>query len=618
MLYNKTKGRPVGRRGRCTQMKGKAKWRYILFLLKPLWRKGKGYLFCSLLSYVVFVPLGQLLTALLPKEAIDAVARQEPVGAVLRIVGLFTLGLVLIGALQAIFARLQDVYQTNFLFSLRGDVYERALYTDYRYFDDPEYFTRFSFAQQQYTNQVLQIGMLALNLLGNIATILTMGSLAFQAGPVLLLITLAFVVAQFLISLPRIKAQAKLGYNVTDLTRPVNYTDRIMVQKENMADLRASRAGEKALKRLEEAIFRLTVYYRRFGMTLLKYQLPSGILDSLQTSVILLYVILFVIDGDLTKIGLYASLTAATAALSAALQSITSLLGSVAAIIVNGEYVAQFFETESVIEPPELGGAPAPQGPLSLELRDVAFRYPESPFALEHFDLTVKPGQRVALVGENGAGKSTLMKLLLRLYDAESGEIMLNGQDIKSYDVHALRLQIGMAFQDVRILSLSLRDNMTVYGEASDEAIETVLREFGLEKLLDRAPHGLDTLVSREFAEDGVVLSGGEAQRLALARLFLKDFGLLLLDEPSSALDPLAEAKLMELLMARTDGVTTIMVAHRLSTVRDFDVIHYVENGTIVESGTHAELMARNGKYAAMFTRQAEKYQEEGRVLSTQ
>ena len=108
-------------------MKGKAKWRYILFLLKPLWRKGKGYLFCSLLSYVFFVPLSQLLTALLPKEAIDAVARQEPVGAVLRIVGLFTLGLVLIGALQAIFTRLQDVYQTNFLFSLRGDVYERAL-----------------------------------------------------------------------------------------------------------------------------------------------------------------------------------------------------------------------------------------------------------------------------------------------------------------------------------------------------------------------------------------------------------------------------------------------------------------------------------------------------------
>ena len=614
----KQKGRPIGRHGRRIQMKGKARWRYILFLMKPLWRKGKGYLFVGLFVTVIINPISQLLMALLPKEAIDAVARQEPTGVILRIVGLFTLGLVLLSVLQAVFTLFNEIISTRLNYDLISEVYKRALYTDFRYFDDPEYFTQFSFAQQRYPAQVMQVAMILHSLLGNVATILTMGTLAFQAGPVLLLITLAFVAAQFVLSLPRIKAEAKLGYDATALARPLNYTSRIMQQKENMADLRASRAGETVLKRHGEAIRRVVDYWRMYSIRLLKYNLPSGILSPLQTSVILLYVILFVIDGDLTKIGLYASLTAATAALSAALQNTASLMGNVATALVNSEYVARFFETRSEIEPSELGGAPTPRGPLSLELRDVAFRYPESPFALEHFDLTVKPGQRVALVGENGAGKSTLMKLLLRLYDAESGEILLNGQDIKSYDVHALRLQIGMAFQDVRILSLSLRDNMTVYGEASDEAIETVLREFGLEKLLDRAPHGLDTLVSREFAEDGVVLSGGEAQRLALARLFLKDFGLLLLDEPSSALDPLAEAKLMELLMARTDGVTTLMVAHRLSTVRDFDVIHYVENGAIVESGTHAELMARSGKYAAMFTRQAEKYQEEGRVLSTQ
>jgi ATP-binding cassette subfamily B protein len=198
---------------------------------------------------------------------------------------------------------------------------------------------------------------------------------------------------------------------------------------------------------------------------------------------------------------------------------------------------------------------------------------------------------------------------LLRLYDVSGGEVLINGRNIKDYDIHKLRLHIGVAFQDVRVLAMSLRDNLTVYHDMPDEGLAEVIHKLGLESVLEKAGGNLDTMVSREFTEDGVALSGGEAQRLTLARLFTGAFGLLVLDEPSSALDPLAEYKLMQIILDASNTATTLMIAHRLSTVREFDRIYHMEEGAIIESGTHEELMSAQGKYWEMFTRQAENYQ---------
>jgi ATP-binding cassette subfamily B protein len=285
-----------------------------------------------------------------------------------------------------------------------------------------------------------------------------------------------------------------------------------------------------------------------------------------------------------------------------------SIVNQVFEITLQGEKIAKFFEAESVIEPPNPTAVPAPDGVYSVELRDISFGYENSVFGIKGFNLNVKPGQRVAIVGENGAGKSTLTKLLLRLYDVDGGTVLINGRDIRDYDVHALRRHIGIAYQDVRILAMSLRDNLTVYNDATDEELLRVIDRLGLQSVLEKAGGNLDVQISREFTEDGVVLSGGEAQRVALARLFTGSFGVLLLDEPSSALDPLAEYNLMQVILDKSNTATTIMIAHRLSTVRNFDIIYHVENGEIIESGTHDELMEKQGKYYEMFTRQGENY----------
>ena len=196
-----------------------------------------------------------------------------------------------------------------------------------------------------------------------------------------------------------------------------------------------------------------------------------------------------------------------------------------------------------------------------------------------------------------------MAKLLLRLYDIDSGAILYNGKPIGEWDVHELRKRLGIAFQDANLYALTLRENLQYYNpEASDERRMKALKTVGLDRLDD-----LDKTVSREFLEDGIMLSGGETQKLALARLLMDDFGLMILDEPSSALDPLAEYKMTKL-MFDVSNTTTIMIAHRLSTIRDADRIYLISGGEVAEQGTHEELMALNGKYAEMFRAQAENY----------
>ncbi|MBQ8177474.1 MAG: ABC transporter ATP-binding protein, partial [Oscillospiraceae bacterium] len=305
----------------------------------------------------------------------------------------------------------------------------------------------------------------------------------------------------------------------------------------------------------------------------------------------------------------YASLTVASTALASSLNDAASSVMQMLQCIANGEKVAEFFEAESEIEPERDNAVCAPDGNYEIEFKNVSFGYEDTAPLFRNFNLHIKPGQRVAIVGENGAGKTMLTKLLLRLYDVSSGELLINGKNIKDYDVHKLRLNIGTVFQDIRVPAMSLRDNLTVYNDVSDERLCEILDKVGLTEVFKRANENPDTMVSREFTQDGISLSGGEAQKLMLARLFTKPFGLLILDEPSSALDPLSEVELMQNILDVSNTATTVMIAHRLSTVRDFDQIFHIENGQIIESGTHDELMLRKGKYYEMFVKQGENYQ---------
>ncbi|MDR3309756.1 MAG: ABC transporter ATP-binding protein/permease [Oscillospiraceae bacterium] len=593
-------------------LKGLAKLRYIWFLMKPMWKYGKTYMIITLFMSVALQPISAVVSALLPKYAIDAVMSQKTAKQTILIIAGFTAITLAVNLVQQLISSLlQNVAQTKVSYKILYDVNEKALYTDFKYYDNPKFFTMFTYAQQNYANQVQSVSQMVPQMLGSLVSMAAMGAIISSAGPVLFIITIAFVLLQLPFSVPQMKLSANANVELTAIARPLNYVYRVLQQKENTAEMRSSDAGKKMLKVFSDTLDKYIVWIYKFYKKMLKWSIPQGFLSPIQSAIVLIYIIVFVIDGDTSKIGLYASLTAASAQLSGNINGFFSMFTNLFQNMLYGERIAAFFEAESVIEPVRSDLAPAPDGVYDVELRDISFRYENAEFGLDNFTMKIPAGKRVAIVGENGAGKSTLTKLLVRLYDVNSGSVLINGRDIREYDVHALRKHIGIAYQDVRVLAMSLRDNLTVYNDVPDEELLKIIDKLGLNAVLEKVNGDLGTMVSREFTEDGAVLSGGEAQRVSLARLFTGHFGLLLLDEPSSALDPLAEYKLMQMITDKANTATTVMIAHRLSTVRDFDVIYHVENGAIIETGTHDELMALRGKYFEMFTRQAENYQNE-------
>ena len=257
------------------------------------------------------------------------------------------------------------------------------------------------------------------------------------------------------------------------------------------------------------------------------------------------------------------------------------------------------------------GNKKAPDESVVLEARGVSFRYDGSDKdTLHDVSFTLRKGERVALVGSNGSGKTTLVKLLLRLYDVSEGEILLDGENIKEYDLSSYRDCFGTVFQDFKMFSMSVKDNVLLRPSEKDEdeRVLSALRESGAYARVERMDKGIDTILTREFDDKGENLSGGEQQKLSLARIFADRTPFVLLDEPSSALDPIAEYTMFENMMRATEGRSVIFISHRLSSAVLADRVLLMDGGTVAECGTHSELLAKNGIYADMFRRQAENY----------
>lgn len=241
-----------------------------------------------------------------------------------------------------------------------------------------------------------------------------------------------------------------------------------------------------------------------------------------------------------------------------------------------------------------------------IELKNVSFTYPgNSNPTLKNINLTLKPKEKIALVGYNGAGKTTLTNLLLRLYDVTEGEILIGGRNIKEDTLFSHRNRFAAVFQDFQIFAATLGENVALDINPDNKEVETALGHGGFTKEM---PHGTDTELLREFDDEGIMLSGGEAQKIAVSRAFYKNCPYVIMDEPSANLDPVAEYNLNKAMMEAAENKTVIFISHRLSTTRNADRIYVMENGEIVENGSHEELMKQNGKYAYMFNLQAEKY----------
>lgn len=504
---------------------------------------------------------------------------------------------------------------------MQEEMIQKAVKMDLICYDCDKYYDDFVVAASQLEDMVVTAIFDLARMGRNIMTVLVLSGLITFINPVIALFPiLGFIINAF--SRFRImKLEYQYDVEKKTIMRRANYSKRVFYQPEYAKEIKLSHIEIPLKKQFHQAIDESIAISKKYGVRISLWSLVNWIsvftvLSMFCVPLYLGYMALVVCNVGLGDV---AALNNAQGTMRNQLDSINYCIERIQRSGMFCERFRKFMNYESKIEE-AVGEAAIPKEQSVLEIRDMTFRYDGAEKdTLKHINMTIQPGEKVAFVGENGAGKSTLIKLLMRLYDVTEGSICYGDHDIREYSTEEYRDIFGSVFQDYQLYATTVQENvMMQQPEVEDrDRIMGALEQSGFLERLHTLPAGLDTALTREFAEDGVQLSGGEAQKVAIARLFAKKdrMHIAILDEPSSALDPRAEYDLNQNILGKADDATVIFISHRLSTTKDADRIYMFEHGEIIEEGTHQELMELGGQYADMFQCQAQYYQQNQEII---
>ena len=488
-------------------------------------------------------------------------------------------------------------------------VMEQAARLDLTTYENPVFYDRLERARVQATDRLAMIQQMG-RLIQQIITTLVFSAALAWASPWLVLLLAVGVLPSFVGE----THYAFLGYaknfRQTPAKRQMDYLRQVAGSREGAKEVKLfglSTFLADRFKALANQIYREDVALSRSKLIVGGL---LGVLGTLGYYGAYVYVIWRTLNGAY-DIGQFTFLTAAIQQASSNLQQVFSTASGIADQALFLTDLIAFFEMQPTVQS-KSGALPAPTKiRFGFEFRNVSFAYPGTDRAvLKNFNLTLSPGERIALIGENGEGKTTVVKLITRLYDPTEGQILLDGVDLREYSIEDLHRQIGVIFQDFMRFEMTARENIAVgrvdQGHQQKD-IELAAQKSLADTVVSKLAGGYDQMLGRRF-EGGVELSGGEWQKMALARAYLRDAQLLILDEPTAALDARSELEVFERFAELTAGKMALLISHRFSTVRMADRIVVLSGGRLLEEGTHQELMARHGLYASMFEMQAASY----------
>ena len=581
-----------------------------------VWEAHRGYTIGLAVFSVIFGIL-PTATAWVGKLLIDAVvaavnSKAAPAEAtlVVELVGLqlaLTLGSAL---LQTVRNLNQQALQELTARRVQRMLMEHANRLDLSFFENPQFYDALQQAQREASYRPVNMVEQMFGLVRSAITFLSMIALISRLGWVVALVAL-------LMPIPNFIANSRYGWRGYQMARrqspdrrKMSYYLELLTKDTFNKEIKLFGLGDYFIDRWNEIAERF--YQENRGLVRGRYWMNFiwGAVTTLATTSTYLYVALQTIAGRLTL----GDLTFYSQAVGQVQTSFSSILSGLSDMYENSLYLTNLFEFLDYQPAIRSPAQPRPlQLPLreGLEFRHVSFTYPgKTEPALRDVSFLIRPDEAVALVGLNGAGKTTIVKLLTRLYDPDSGQILLGGHDIREYALPDLHAAVGVIFQDYVTYQFSARENIGVgrlpaMGDLP--RIEESAAKSGADAVIARLPKGYDTTLGRWF-DEGTQLSGGEWQKIALARAFMRDAAILVLDEPTSSMDARAEYEIFTHIRALTQERMTLFISHRFSTVRLADRIFVLEHGTISESGTHESLLALNGTYAELFNLQAAAY----------
>ncbi len=563
-----------------------------------------GYLFFDVLSNLPWT----LSNVVLLKYIIDVVTEGKDYYRVVVALALFVAFVVITNLLTTLFYEISMPKQKEKLyFAVYKTIYEKAAKMDYEAYDNPQFYNDLVLAMTSMNTRAYSVLADTQDVLTNVISVLTIGTVIVSIDP----ICLVFVLVCVGIMTPIGRKIAKVNVERTEAMTPYDrknlYFSRVFYLQDYAKELRLSHAGKMVETRYNKNVFdrikTVTPYLRKqWQLYFCQESLPMTLLIYFGISMLMGY------KAIVTKevgMGDFAATFNGAASISTSVFALTSRL----AINVreNALYVEKFRSFMNAKEKMISGTKTTIfENPPVIKFENVSFKYPGTEkYVLKNVNLEISPYKKIALVGYNGAGKTTLTNLLLRLYDVTEGAITIDGVNIKEWDIKTYHKNFAAVFQDFSIFGATLGENVSMDDSHETEKVETALTAADFNRKL---PDGTNSILLREFDDDGVSLSGGEAQKIAIARAFYKNCAFAILDEPSANLDPVAEYALNQSMTKAANDKTVIFISHRLSTTVMADEIYMLENGEIIEHGSHEELLELDGKYAYMFKLQADKY----------
>lgn len=492
---------------------------------------------------------------------------------------------------------------------LSEKLYEKARSLDLSQYDDPAFYNNFILTIETSSDNIQNLLGLVRNYVSSLVSFLAVGAVLMTIDPVCLFIVLAVVLA--FLPLSRKVGALQMGRRKDNaaLHRRSDYFQRIFYLQEYTKEVRMHDVKPLLIDRYNDAAQAVVDNQKKYWK---KISLFSGLQEiGIQSLGFLFLLPLYLGWCVLVKKSLSAGdfVASFNGAYQIAMSVNFLTVWALSAFSERGKMIEKYREFLKAEPKLKDGSETAEAGePQTIEIKDLSFTYPgnDAP-TLQHINLTIRPYEKVALVGYNGAGKTTLTNLLLRLYDPTEGSIEIGGQDIRAVTRRSHIDRFAAVFQDFQTYACTIGENVALDKDPDEARVLQALDKTTFRKPLQ---NGIDTELLREFSDDGVMLSGGESQKMAVARAFYQNCPYAILDEPSANLDPIAEYELNRAMLEGAAHKTVIFISHRLSTTVGADRIYVMENGRIVENGTHEELMAKDGTYAYMFRLQAKKYAE--------
>ena len=581
-----------------------------LYALKLCWQMEPGAVVHMAVARVLGYFEWLFYSAFFMRYVINAMETEQEVSSILIFLGIT----VFVFASMSLYnnyleGKVWPVANARIHKKLNVKLFEKSTNVELACFEDSEFYNKYTLATENAANKLLDT---VRNIWGVLFGCIAAGVafyLMYDIDKISVLFVLFPIIGNFVFNRKVGQIDFNRNKDMAPHNRRIGYVNRVMYLAEYAKEVRLTNVFSLMRRDYREAI-------KGVADVTKKYSAKAVVLHWLYVQ----FTFSFIFEGVLIY-GAYLTLVNHSMSL-AKLAVLTSMMVSCTWILIgftdylvagfkNGLFVDNlrtFLEYEEKI-PEDYAGDDPGTTIESIEFRNVCFSYKDEE-VIKDLSFELRGGKTYALVGHNGAGKSTIIKLLLRFYDPTSGEIFLNGRDIKEYELQKYRALFAGAFQDYQIFSMSVMENVLMRKSTPEDEAEVIraLQLAGVYEKVQSLPKGIHTILTKEFAEDGAVLSGGEYQKIVVARAFVQKRPVKIFDEPSSALDPIAEYKLFESILQDGQDKTMLFISHRLSSVQNADWVFMLENGTIIEQGSHKKLMANHGAYADMYEKQAVNY----------